>query len=79
MIEANLNDPDSYRGDLEEKNNSNLATAIGKLRLLLNEKTSPENIDECRLEEQIVSLHLTNSSNKYASEINSNEIISIVV
>ena len=71
VIEANLNDSDAYTKDLEEKNNSNLATAIGKLRLLLNEKNSPENIDEDGLEEKIVSLHLTNSSNKNnASEIN---------
>ena len=75
VIEANLNDSDTLTGDPEEKNNSNLATAIGKLRLLLNEKHSPENMVEDGLEEKIVSLNLTNSSNKNnASEINSNEI-----
>ena len=64
VIEANLNDSDTLTGDPEEKNNSNLATAIGKLRLLLNEKHSPENMVEDGLEEKIVSLSLTNSSNK---------------
>ena len=75
VIEANLNDSDTLTGNPEEKNNSNLATAIGKLRLLLNEKHSPENMVEDGLEEKIVSLNQTNSSNKNnASEINSNEI-----
>ena len=74
VIEANLNDS-TLTGDPEEKNNSNFATAIGKLRLLLNEKHSPENMIEDGLEEKIVSLNQTNSSNKNnASEINSNEI-----
>ena len=69
LIEANLNDSDAYTGNPEEKNNSNLATAIGKLRLLLNEKNSLENMVEDGLEEKISSLNKNNPS-----EISSNEI-----
>ncbi len=75
LIEANLNNSDTYTKDLDETNNSNLAAAIGKLRLLLNEKNSPKNMFEDGLEEKIVSLNPTNPLNKNsASEKNFKEI-----